>query len=94
MNSFTPLDVAALNDLLEGGMHVATAAYDPTTVTAVPPVIGWTEYYREETARLVEIFYVKTAPAGGVPVHSTSVISIGADFSSLSDSQYIPLLFF
>jgi len=49
------------------GNHVYSVAYDPVTVgtlggTSTPEAdalaLGYTEYYREDTPRLVEVIYI------------------------------------
>jgi hypothetical protein len=65
MNNFTAEDKAALLATLEAGDLVYEVAYDPTTVIGDPEATalsaGLTEYYREDTAHLVEVIYVGTA---------------------------------
>lgn len=65
MNNFDSAAVAALNDFLEAGNHVFFVAYNPITVTGDPEVdaiaSGMVEYYREDTAELVEVIYTKAA---------------------------------
>jgi hypothetical protein len=49
------------------GRRVYTVAYDPTTATGTPEADaiadGLTEYYREDTANLVEVIYVSGGAA-------------------------------
>lgn len=50
-----------LADFEAAGKHVFTVAYDPTTVTGDPEAdavaAGLVEYYREDSANLVEVVY-------------------------------------
>lgn len=68
MQFWDDADRAALNALVEAGAQVGYVAYDPVTVgvlggTSDPEgdalAAGWTEHYREDTARLVEVIYTK-----------------------------------
>lgn len=53
----------ALQVICESGGQVATVAYDPGTVEGDPEADavadGWTEFYREDSANLVEVVYTK-----------------------------------
>lgn len=70
MNNFNSAAVAALNTYLEAGHLVYSIAYNPATVTGDPEgaalAAGLTQYYREDTATLVEVIYTK-ASSGPVP---------------------------
>ena len=63
MENFSPANAATLNTLVEAGAEVASVCYDPVTVTGTPEADaladGWVEYYREDTARLVEVIYTR-----------------------------------
>jgi hypothetical protein len=63
MKNFTSNDIAALNVIVEAGAEVASVCYDPTTVIGTPEVDaladGWIQYYREDTAHLVEVIYTR-----------------------------------
>ena len=68
MQNFDSSDKATLNALVESGTEVAYVAYDPVTVgvnggTSDPEgdaiAAGWSEYYREDTPRLVEVIYTR-----------------------------------
>lgn len=67
MNNFNSAAVAALNSYLQTGQGhlVYYVSYDPTTVTGTPEAdaiaSGLSVYYREDTARLVEVIYTKAA---------------------------------
>lgn len=64
MNNFTLAQKQALEALVEAGTQVSTLSYDPTTndgasLEANALADGWTEYYREDAATLVEVIYTK-----------------------------------
>jgi hypothetical protein len=78
MNNFTPEDAAALNELAEAGLRVYSVVYNPNTVTGTPEAdaiaAGMVEYYREDSANLVEVIYTLEGDAQ-VSVMSWSQIS-------------------
>jgi hypothetical protein len=67
MNNLTLSQKEELASFEAQGRRVFTVAYDPTTVVGTPDddalAQGLTEYYREETAHLIEVIYV----SGGNP---------------------------
>lgn len=64
MENFTENDKEDLETVVEGGAEVAYVAYNPNTVTGDPEgdalADGWVEYYREDTANLVEVIYTRS----------------------------------
>lgn len=63
MNNFTLANKQALQALVEAGAEVSTVAYDPTTVVGTPEADavadGWVQFYKESSARLVEVIYTR-----------------------------------
>jgi hypothetical protein len=59
MNNFTLLQKQQLETMVEAGHQVNYVEYDPTKQAAPTPPAGWTEFYRETAASLVEIIYTK-----------------------------------
>jgi hypothetical protein len=63
MNNFTLADKQALEAFLATGYTCAEVAYNPNTVVGNPEATavaaGWTQYYREASASLVEVIYTK-----------------------------------
>ena len=60
MNNFTLAQKQALEALVEAGTQVAYAGYDPATAVDIPPPpTGFSVYYSESTATLVETIYIK-----------------------------------
>lgn len=63
MNNFTLAMKQALQVEVEGGKKVSEVAYNPNTVIGDPEgdaiLAGWTQYYREASANLVEVIYTK-----------------------------------
>ena len=63
MNSFTLAQKQALAVLEKAGTHVYFLSYNPLTVVGNPESIaiglGYTQYYKETTTKLVEVIYTK-----------------------------------
>lgn len=64
MQNFNLAQKEALADLITGGVEPYFLSYDPTedgteTLEADAIAAGYVEYYREDTANLVEIIYTK-----------------------------------
>jgi hypothetical protein len=63
MNNFTSANKHTLETLVEAGTKVAFVGYNPATVVGTPEATavgqGWSQYYREATANLVEVIYTK-----------------------------------
>jgi hypothetical protein len=58
MNNFTATQKQKISDQ---GAQVKFVAFNPNTTTEPAAPAGYTEYYRETTANLVEIVYCKPA---------------------------------
>lgn len=90
MNNFDSIDKAALNALVEAGARVFSVCYDPTTVIGTPEAdalaAGLIPYYREDTARLVEIIYLTV---GGVAPPS---LTNELEFDKVDNSMYLALI--
>lgn len=73
MKNMTLIKKKELQTLVESGSEVSTVAYNPLTYVAPvgysgypatsPETIaefnGWTEFYREDSAKLIEVIFVK-----------------------------------
>lgn len=60
MKNFTLEQKFQLKDLVEAGAVVTTVAYNPHTIDVIPSAPeGFTVFYREDSAELTEIIYLK-----------------------------------
>lgn len=63
MNFFTLAQKQYLETQAVIGVKILYVAYDPTTEVGTPEAdtvaAGYTQYYREDTAHLVEVIYTK-----------------------------------
>ena len=59
MNNLTLAQKQQLETMAKAGKRIVTVAYDPTTATGSPEAsaAGLTEFYRESSARLVEVIF-------------------------------------
>ena len=59
MNNLTLAQKQQLETMAEAGKRIVTVAYDPVTVVGNPEdsASGMTEFYRESSARLVEVIF-------------------------------------
>ncbi len=63
MQNFGLVEMEALQVLVEAGAEVSFVAYNPVGLVGDPEgdaaSDGWVEYYREDTATLVEVIYTR-----------------------------------